>query len=316
MSFLKFHSIGSVRDMLNYNKKYKKYNDILEFTGSVKLHGTHGDLVLTKTDNEIELCVQSRNRILTIDSDNYGFAKFINNIPKDKFINFEFDHQVIISGEFCGGNIQSKVALTQLPIMFVIYSIKIDGKFINTKDININLPEHNVYSITRAPLYHCKIRLDEFYSENLEDLEYIVNITDIVEKECPFSKTFNVYGIGEGIVWIYDNDIQDTSMWFKSKGDMHKVSKVDKVTFSQDKLENMNLFVKNTVLPTRLQQGIEYLKEMNLDISKSNLSVFLKWMVQDILKEENDTIVNENFNVKLLQKYISNESRCWFFNNL
>ena len=36
----------------------------------------------------------------------------------------------------------------------------------------------------------------------------------------------------------------------------------------------------------RLHQGIDYLDEMNLDVNIYNIGTFIKWVIEDTLREE------------------------------
>jgi hypothetical protein len=189
----------------------------LHFTGTVKLHGTHGDIVRF---NDGHVNFQSRNRILSIDDDNIGFATFIT--ERDKIINALFDkiilihgdpeNHIMISGEFCGGNIQNKVILTKLPRMFVIFGICIDDIHLDMELFrNVFDETANIYNILQFPTYN--VTMDFRNSSEAEKI--MTKYTNEVEKECPVGKHFGFSGIGEGIVWI-SKDEKDC--WFKTKG--------------------------------------------------------------------------------------------------
>ena len=43
---------------------------------------------------------------------------------------------------------------------------------------------------------------------------------------------------------------------------------------------------------------------------------FLGWVINDILKEESDTIQNNNFDNKKIKSAISKKARTWFLNRI
>ena len=110
-------------------------NPILKFRGSVKLHGTNAGVIYTwnPTTFEYDVHIQSRNNVITPVKDNAGFATFMHRIDTDKLLaNImkynQMDYtptQIRVFGEWCGGNIQTGVAITGLEKMFVIFAIKI-----------------------------------------------------------------------------------------------------------------------------------------------------------------------------------------------
>ncbi len=96
----------------------------LSLQGTVKLHGTNGAIV--KYKDKIEF--QSRERVLTLQQDNAQFMLNMSNKSLDfLFDNIEFENYIAIFGEWCGQGIQEGVALSNLPKMFVVFALNIDG---------------------------------------------------------------------------------------------------------------------------------------------------------------------------------------------
>lgn len=83
---------------------------ILEFIGSVKLHGTNAAVIISKNK---DIYYQSREKIITPLQDNAGFAAFAETKYDywlkiaNKAIEFNCQH-IAIYGEWCGGNIQKR----------------------------------------------------------------------------------------------------------------------------------------------------------------------------------------------------------------
>lgn len=64
----------------------------------------------------------------------------------------------------------------------------------------------------------------------------------------------------------------------------------------------------------RFEKGIDVIK-LELNITKINIShigSFLKWINQDIIKENSAMIAANNFDLKEVLKQVTNLSRNWF----
>jgi hypothetical protein len=291
----------------------------LKFRGSVKLHGTNAGIIFAKNDEGIfEFYVQSRSNIITPVKDNAGFATFVGTNPVWKLLELlvidedELDSVVRIYGEWCGGSVQKGVALNKLDKMFVIFAIKVGERWVNDNDLKeVKLPENKIYNILDYPTYEIEIDFNDpkFAANKMGEL------VEEVEKECPVGKAFGVEGVGEGIVWMCQTEGWEGSrFWFKTKGDEHKGTKTkEKVPIDVERVNSMKALVEIVVTEPRLLQGIDYLRQENIPIERKNLGVFLKWVFNDVVKEELETIVANGFEPKEISGAISNKARDWFF---
>jgi len=66
----------------------------------------------------------------------------------------------------------------------------------------------------------------------------------------------------------------------------------------------------------RLKQGLQYLKENGFEVHQKSTGDFLRWIVNDILKEESDTIEASGLEDKKIKALIAQKARQWFFNNI
>ncbi|KAI9643134.1 hypothetical protein NHQ30_008869 [Ciborinia camelliae] len=203
----------------------------ISLTGTVKLHGTHTD-ILIHSDDRIQL--QSRNwENFTLEKDSYGFVTFIQPLkaqvielkkrilarfatlnPKAK-VNEE--HPLIIAGEWIGPRIQKDVAISALPERyFVIISVSINGEwqpdepYADIEDASVC-----IVNISRGGFYHETVLLrdpDPAFAK-------MQALADAVEMECPFAKSFGIIGMGEGIVWKPAAPLcHEAKYWIKLKG--------------------------------------------------------------------------------------------------
>lgn len=322
---VKFPSIGKFKDAvkeMNWLFKYPESKPLCKFTGTVKLHGTHADICRNFKNEEEHIWFQSRNRILSIGKyDNYGFKEWMSTRSLAFLDSFPRTSTLLVAGEFCGKNIQQTVAIEGLPYFYVIFGIKVDETWLRLDEIShIHDNSSNIYNIAQFPTFTMDI--DFNCPRNAENA--LREITNKVEAECPVGKFFGVSGIGEGVVWhmiaMKESENEDEQEWiptnpqvfFKVKGELHDVTVTKHIASAEtEEVKDVDEFIKNVLTEQRLNQGIQYLKEMNI----SSIRPFLKWVAQDVFKEENDTITANGLNEKALAKKLSVEARKWFASN-
>lgn len=307
----------------NGNAIYDKTKPLptINFTQTVKIHGTNGGVILFK-DGTIR--TQSRNRVLSPESDNNGFDKWVSErtecfkeIGTKLFNAFGFVDKFIIYGEFAGDNIQKNVAVSQTPKSFYVFSAigfigdkRLENFTLMRSDL-FNYPHQNIYPIYQFPYSWVNIDL------NRAD-EYIPKLQEIalaIEAECPVGKFHGVSGIGEGAVFTayYNDEVYR----FKVKGEKHSASKVKLLpTVDVVMIKDVREFVQQTVTDNRLQQGIDYMNEMQIPIDVKHTGDFLRWVIADVYKEEGDIIETKGFEKKLVNQEISNIARVFYFNTL
>jgi len=340
-SFWKFPSIEQFRSVIrevNHRARYVGqdadtnepiYNEgevempTLTFRGSVKLHGTNAAIVYTwnplKFDYEFH--AQSRKNIITPTKDNAGFAAFAHTRNTEQLLaqimkavgDLGYTPEVVkIFGEWCGGNIQKGVALNGLDKMFVIFAIKVDKTWLTESQLSsVKNHEEKIYNVLDYTVY--RINID--FNNPEKAVNNMVDLTIAVEEACPIGKAFGNEGIGEGIVWTCISEGYEASRyWFKTKGEKHQSSKTKTlIPVDVERIDNIKGLVDNFVTESRLNQGLEQLKEQGLEVERRNVGTFLKWVFNDIVKEELDTIVENGFDPKDLSNSISTKARIWFF---
>lgn len=270
----------------------------LKFEGTIKLHGTNAGIVMYK-DGGIKY--QSRERELSFESDNSGFFTYMSGIDTSSlFDGIGFEDYIAIYGEWCGSNIQKGVALNNLEKCFVIFDVVVDGVYLNS--FGRDIKEKNIYCIDNFKSFEIDI---DFNNPELSQNK-LIEWTLQVEEECPFAKQFGFSGIGEGIVF---SCVDDRCLKFKSKGEKHSSSKV-KVLNSVDteRLKDYHDFVDYACTENRLKQGLENVKEIDVKYT----SDFIKWVSNDILKEEKDTLIANGIEWKKVAGLIAKKSSEYF----
>jgi hypothetical protein len=305
---------------------------VLTFKGTVKLHGTNAGVSYNSKDG---LWAQSRENIITPEKDNAGFAFYVEShkdifnglmlhIAENEDINR--NHNTIsIYGEWCGGNIQKGVGISNLPKSFFIFGVKITPHTETEEELKANpaywvdstylrAPEVKIYNIDDYPTYSIEI---DFNMPQLIQNE-LSELTIAVEEECPVAKAFGFSGIGEGIVWSCE--FQNVVHRFKCKGELHAgKSKVTTLKPVDDEKLNKIINVVNQVTPTwRLEQMLSETFDLinGGEIDIKQLGSYIKAVINDIIKEETLLLSENGLEPKDIGKYVSETSRQYFFQRL
>lgn len=338
----RYSSIVSPAKLIDIIKERAAYHNtqlpILEFEGTVKLHGSNCSVFL----QDDKVYAQSRNRVLTVQHDLNYFNKFIED-NYDYFYHalkhiqtkIEKDKIPVIFGEWCNDN-RKGLGLTSLGALYAVFEIRsyereeisfevladseeseeelrrkkytILPKEVISQAITAN--DIKVYNINDFPKFKGVIDL------NSPDITDMVAIVGEVEKECPFSRQLGSIGIGEGVVWTCVTDIAqlDTrGQKMKIKGPKHKVTNKKKPEVVDiEKVKNIEEFVDMVLTENRLEQGIDYLKEFNMAITSENINTFIMWIGKDCMKEEGDTMIKSNLDRKAVMKKLQSKAVAWY----
>jgi hypothetical protein len=304
---------GVVKNVIHTAQTRNEELPVITFKGTVKLHGTNASVVLYPDG---ELVAQSRNRVLELTSDNAGWAAFVHK-NRQEFIDYLSSYSdnsvpVGIYGEWCGGSIQSGVALAKLDKMFVAFNVRFgdndNGSWVDSFD----LPKIDcVYSINDFQTW--EITID--FNRPAEMQNKLIEITEAVEAECPVAKHFGVSGIGEGVVYKSTHpDYQGSDYIFKVKGEKHSVSKVKTLaSVDVELMKSIGDFVDSVVTDNRVRQGIDVLREEGKEVSQKSTGDVLRWLFNDIIKEEADTMVASGLEIKMVGKEVSSKGRNIYF---
>lgn len=303
----------------------------LRFHGTTKLHGSNCSIVRLPDGTYY---AQSRTRVITPEDDNYGFASWaLTEVSQDvwddlfqqMFGDAMSEKTCILYGEWCGHGIQKGVGICQLPKMFVIFAARAVEENVDVEDssqwiqvtdmMKLNdCSEYRIYNI-----YHFKtFQIEIDFSKLKDSVDKLSEYTKEVEDNCPVASQIGSGGCGEGIVWrCVTPGYESTRFWFKTKGEKHKVTKESKrITVDPEKAASVAEFVERTVTEARCLQGIEYIKELNQEISHKSTGQFLRWVSKDILKEESDTLRASGLSRKDVSGPITKAARIWFFRYL
>jgi hypothetical protein len=310
----RFYRFGSIEQFKSTVKAVRDHSNFhatplptLTFTGSVKLHGTNAAIVYHARNGAITC--QSRERIITPESDNAGFAQFADE-HKDELrewltpLSFTFlGDAIAVFGEWAGPKVQPGVAVSDLSKkQFFVFDIRVltgDDSVKLTpaqiKQIVADAALPDVHSIYQFPTW--SVAVDFNQPEAVQNR--LVELTMAVEAECPVAKTFGISGIGEGIVWRCDDNQGIQGLTFKVKGAKHSTSKVrvlnEIAAVDVARLESVNQFLDQVVSANRLSQGLAKLEELGLPLDATSTGAYIKWVAGDVKAEEALTIEASGF---------------------
>jgi hypothetical protein len=280
-----------------------------------KIHGSNLSIVIK---GDVVEC-QSRNNLISIDNDCYGFARFISNLPTDVILEFKklFGDNVAIFGEFAGLGIQQNVAVSQLEKFWSIFRVE-DINTGNWIDLsNVEFAPFNQYRIYCVRQFGVET-LEIDWEHPAEAINKMNELTLAVEAECPVGKYFGVSSIGEGRVWIINHpEYKSSKFVWKIKGNLHSKSHVKKLaSVDIEKMANIDAFIDKHLSEERLVQGWNWLIEMKHPLTEASTGIYLKWIFNDVIKEENDELIGSGLTQKDLGGALSKKARIWFFTKI
>lgn len=320
----------------------------LRFKGAVKLHGVNTAVVL---NSDGELHVQSREAIITPQGDLAGFAKWAMDreaefrellgpllvAARRRAQPGDEPHTIALYGEWCGKGVQSGVAVSNLDKMFVAFGlarirsglVRENGEMVPGEILRWTPP--GALRVELAPMVESGsvLCVEDFTTWEVEvDFERpeeaqarLVEITEAVEKQCPVGRLLGAEGVGEGVVWTCVTPsaaagIPIDDLRFKVKGEKHSDNSTkDIAPVDVERLESVRACAELVGTEHRFEKGLDHLRAgaPGADVlSSAFVGPFLKWVAQDVAKEESDTIAANGLDSKEVGKAVAGKARAWF----
>ena len=302
------------------------------YRGRIKLHGSNAGVVCVGD----RLLAQSRNRELTLEDDNLGFAAFVF-APKQSeaireialelraAVELPLDRPLAIFGEWIGPGIQKRVGVSKLPTrQWVLFAAAthdegaLHRRYFEVPRLGDRFASVGIYSIADAREWN--VELDFADREALERAAATIDeATKEVERACPWSARFGVEGIGEGLVWHpLGKHFGDSELVFKSKGEEHQVVKRSepRVAIDPERLASVEAFVTYAVTEQRLTQGFEILREQGMALEMRSLGAFLKWFGNDVKRECESELEASGLEWKAVARAVNERGKAWFVEKL
>jgi hypothetical protein len=315
---MKLKSIKKIENRMSYDISVDETNNF--FANGILVHNSNAGVANTKEDG---LWVQSRSNIITVENDNAGFARYVEDnkqafeelLEHVRYVNTGINPNdaVYIFGEWAGGNIQKGVAISQIEKSLFIFDVKVvpeDGTEPYHLDSSyLRDTDHRIYNIEDFICYEIDI---DFNRPDLVQNE-LSEITIAIEDLCPVAKHFGFEGIGEGVVWCATVNGHDYR--FKVKGELH-AGKSKVKTLKPVDVEKMNLIHKiaHQVTPIwRLNQFFNLVTKNGDDIDRKYIGDFIRSVIKDVRDEDFDIIEESGVNEKELNPKISKIAKDYFF---
>ncbi len=325
---------------------------VITAVGSEKIHGTNASVCFSNTDG---FWVQSRKNIITPEKDNAACAfqayareeqwmniiKVLateNDIDLDKYI-------ISVYFEWSGGNIQKKSALTgvdKLAMIFRYFKVspiepqtsnsgeEIGAKWCETKVTNhmshygsengiwLDFKDNGIYNIMNYPTVEVEID----FNEPLMSQNKMIEMVDVLEKDSLVGKAFGIdNNIGEGYVFSFE--YKGNVQRFKVKGEEHAKGsgRVKTLKPVDEELENRKITFVNDVacISWRLEQGWSEtfgIENEKLEPSVKATGDYLRWIINDVVKEETQTMIDLGLEPKSINGMISKVARTYFMSRL
>ena len=129
--------------------------------------------------------------------------------------------------------------------------------------------------------------------------------------------SFEINSTGEGIVWSHNSE-EYGFLQMKIKGEKHSNSKVKTIApIDEESFKAAKDFAETYTTQSRMEQGLHVMKsELLLEIEAKNVGAFLKWIVSDIVREEQAAVIQNNLDPKKVAKEITNIARRWYFEQI
>jgi hypothetical protein len=283
------------------------------------VHGTNICLVFRDSD-PTNFTVQSRNKtIVPGPADNAGAAAYLKSLPSISMLVTKIFcvrgtpatfSTLIIAGEWAGQGIQKGAGVCELPRFFYIFNISIDGEWVEmSKYASVGIHSSRIFNAYN--FRNCRVDLD--LREPTIGYTQMLAYTAAVFENCPVAAALGGSGCGEGIVWsmVTDGRYPNTElMSFKTKSEgFATTAKGPRVTPQSIANEVAKQFVKYAVGKRRLEQGMEYMREMGFPIHRPNASTFARWIMGDTIREEKAAMEEMGAQEPLVRSKVSEIAR-------
>lgn len=306
---------------------------VLTFKGTVKLHGSNCGVAVDLQKHVVY--AQSKERQLSVEQDNFGFCAwtktvegaidvaYLAGLALDTVTAESAVTAIRIFGEWCGPKVNGKTGIGQLSTRWVVFAVLAtlaDGqeRWLPVEPIAAAWASEPVgrpslvHFVTDYPQY----TLDIDFNQPEASLDALEALTLAIEAECPVAKALGGGGIGEGLVWACQDPTFGRHV-FKTKGAKHKGTKNSSlVQIAPEVLASLEAFTDAVLTDNRLEQGYSLIEADHGKVTEEHIGLFLKWVGQDVLKEETDTLVASGLERKQVMGCINSRAKKWLMPRL
>lgn len=292
------------------------------YRAKVKLHGTNAGI---RVDPDGTVTAQSRNRDLTTDDDNAGFAAWVES-HRDRFTALaRVDRPFVVYGGWCGRGIMKSCAIHQVkgPVLAVFAVQMGDEERAHvwqepTEIAQVLRLVRDLPALHILPWHGETVRVDFCDHGTLAAaVDCITPAVDRVEACDPWVRdTFGKEGVGEGLVYFPVNVRPArsvvTRLLFKAKGEKHRVNHQKKaVQIDPEVAASVEAFVDMMVTEARCEQAVA--EACGGEYDKRHTGAFLRWVGNDVRDEGAAELEASGLEWGQVAKACNTRARDWFF---
>ncbi len=233
-TFTPYPETPDLRRLLSHTKRNPPRQPT-KFIGTTKVHGTNITLMFRRGSPDVQ--IQSRNRIISVQDDNYDAAKFLHpylgalrRLLVDALGLKETGKQVeevMLAGEYAGKGIVKGAAVCEVKAkFFVIFGVRVDGAWMPSMAWReVKLEEARIFNACDFGRWEVTLDLRRKRGKGMSletAAKVFEEVTEQVGKECPVARQVGgiVGGVGEGVVWTEEREKPlEKPLRFKTKGE-------------------------------------------------------------------------------------------------
>lgn len=291
---------------------------VIHYGSKIKLHGTNAGIRISGC----QVQAQSRNRDITPDQDNCGFAAWV---EETREFWSKWDHpgtsDAVIFGEWAGPGVQGGAqaeAVSKLDrkhfFVFAIYEPAADVYWTDPLAIGVmlgrigDLPIRVLPWIDQGPVdFNAGASLEQFAAAISNGAELIG------EHDLYIAKEFGIAGTGEGLVFMPTDRAPGSEFaaaTFKVKAEAHRVRKTKAAASAGFQLpDSIAELAASFVTPARCEQA---LREIGGVAERPRMGEFLKWIGGDVKKESAGELEAAGSDWKKVSGIVSKHAAAWF----
>lgn len=234
--------------------------------------------------------------------------------------------EIIIYGEWCGQGIPEKASISQTEgKKWIIFAIKINGEYVDNF-VELQDNEIGIYNVLQFENFKYSINFSQFEEGCWKDKSKGIpkELQDLVNSKtinCPVSKSFGVEGLGEGLVFIANHNGKEYKLKIKN-------TEYEKSSLKSEKKQDKNdislipeSFIQEVCAENRLEQFKNKLILEYSTIEMKHIPLFIKMIVDDVIKEEQiaiEELINNNTNSNSIkwEDSVKNYVRTWFISQI
>jgi len=259
------------------------------YRAKIKLHGTNAGVRVLSDGVAV---AQGRNRCLTPDNDQDGFAAWVAE-RADLWAQLPV---VAVFGEWCGRDIQAYDAITQAPDRhFAVFAVV---EALPALAVNVELVvEPDRIAALLAPVLDSHTHVLPWHTAEADALTFCLDspavdvasvnaaVAAVVAQDPWVHSTLGVAGPGEGLVYYPVQPILRMHEFgrhaFKAKGAAHAVKKqAAPAQAVADAIDSAADLAQQYVTPARCQQAVAE--------AKAGEHAFVKWLLDDVRTESSE----------------------------